>query len=160
MKKCLKWLDRYAEIAVIAVAIILIVIIMSAQVVMRRLVGSALSWSEELARYLFIYIGFLSVSLTLRNGTAIRIDMVMNLFPKPVQKVVKIMVQVLLLVFFLFVTKVSFDIFETMTQMSPTLMISMKWVYLSAVIGFLLAVVRLIQNLWDLLRSKTEIDQS
>ena len=154
MKKCLHWLDRYAEIAVIAFAIIVIVIIMTAQVIMRRVVGNALSWTEELARYLFIYIGFLSVSLTLRNESAIRIDMVMNLFPATVQKIVKILVQSILLVFFVYVTKVSFDIFQTMTQTSPTLRISMKWVYLSEVIGFTLAVVRLFQNLWDLLRSK------
>jgi len=154
MKKCLHWLDRYAEIAVIAFAIIVIVIIMTAQVIMRRVVGNALSWTEELARYLFIYIGFLSVSLTLRNESAIRIDMVMNLFPATVQKIVKILVQSILLVFFVYVTKVSIDIFQTMTQTSPTLRISMKWVYLAEVIGFALAVIRLFQNLWDLLRSK------
>jgi len=149
--KLYKWLDKNAELCIMGFAIIIIVIIMTIQVIMRRLLSNSLSWSEELARYLFIYIGFFSISYTIRNNTAIKID-ILNSFPRAIKKTVLLLMYFIMLLYFIYFTYIAYGTLMDMTQTSPTLKISMKWIYLSSLVGFVLTVVRIIQNIFDLFR--------
>lgn len=66
--KTIKWLDRNFEILLMVCALLVIVFVMGAQVVARKLLGASIEWSEELGRYLFVWMGFLSISYTLARG--------------------------------------------------------------------------------------------
>lgn len=147
--KLYRWLDKNAELCVMGLAIIVIVIIMTIQVIMRRLLSNSLSWSEELARYLFIYIGFFSISYTIRNNTAIKID-ILNSLPKTLKKIILILMYVIMLLYFIYFIYIAYGTLIDMTQTSPTLKISMRWVYLSPLIGFMLTIVRIVQNIFDI----------
>ena len=57
-------------------------IIIFIQVVMRYVFQSSLTWSEELARYMFVWLVYFSVSYTARREKHIRIDAAINLYPK------------------------------------------------------------------------------
>ena len=62
MKKLLKILDEHAEdvLAVILMSAATLIIVI--QVIMRYLFKNSLSWSEEMARYLFVWMTFISIS--------------------------------------------------------------------------------------------------
>ena len=71
--KAVKWLNRHAEEVVLVAMLILMLLIEVAQILMRRVVGSSLSWAEEVVRYLFVWSGFLSISFTIQNQSAMRL---------------------------------------------------------------------------------------
>ena len=57
-----------------------------------REVGYSLSWSEELARYLFIWQCWIAVSLAERDKVHIRIFMLTKRFPQKIRLVIKLLV--------------------------------------------------------------------
>ena len=82
--KTIKWLDRNFEILLMVCALLVIVFVMGAQVVARKLLGVSIEWSEELGRYLFVWMGFLSISYTLHADTIIRLEILDTILPDSV----------------------------------------------------------------------------
>ena len=58
----IKWLDENLEEALLAMLLCGMALVMGIQVFSRYALGSSLSWSEELTRYMFIWSAFLSIS--------------------------------------------------------------------------------------------------
>ena len=61
--KVMKWFDEYAEISVCVVLMSTMTVLLAVQVFMRYVMGASLSWSEEIARYLFIWLIYLGIEL-------------------------------------------------------------------------------------------------
>lgn len=158
--KYIKWLDRNFEVSLLVIALIFMVFIMTAQIIARYVFGSSFSWSEELTRYLFIWSGFLSVSLTLRSNTAMKLDVLIDFMPKLLMKIVTLIANLLMLAFFMYFMVVSFDVVGTMTQKATTMDFSMKWVYAASTIGFALTNIRLIQMIIESIRSFAKNDKN
>lgn len=85
--KAVKWLNRHAEEVVLVAMLILMLLIEVAQIFMRRVVGSSLSWAEEVVRYLFVWSGFLSISFTIQNQSAMRLTMAVAALPRMLRHV-------------------------------------------------------------------------
>ncbi len=66
VRSVIKITTRICEIAV-ALLVILIAVDILVGVFFRYVLGNALSWSEELARYLMIWMGFIAASLVLKE---------------------------------------------------------------------------------------------
>lgn len=82
MKKGLRWLDQNLEECLMVFLLAAMTVIMGIQVFSRYALGMALTWSEELTRYLFIWAGFLSVSYCTKKCISIKIEQFVALFPK------------------------------------------------------------------------------
>lgn len=70
--KAVKWLNRHAEEVLLVIMLIAMLLVEVAQIFMRRVMGASLSWAEEIVRYLFVWFGFLSISFTIQNQSALR----------------------------------------------------------------------------------------
>ena len=57
------------------------------------------SWSEELARYLFIWLVYLSASYAIYKNAHIKIDAVKNLYPKKIRKYIPILGNVIFFIY-------------------------------------------------------------
>ena len=77
-----------------------IVCVMFAQVVFRYIFNNSLSWSEELIRYLFVWLTFLGGALAIKTRTHIAVDFFIELLPVKYMKYIRILNQVLITVFF------------------------------------------------------------
>ncbi len=158
MMRTLKWLDKHAETVIMVALLVLMCVLMLTQVFMRRVMGQTLSWSEEVTRYFFVWSVFLSISLTLRKKSAMKLDLALMLLPRPLKNPMMLLAQISMLAFFIYMSKVAFQLVWNMKQTSATLGISLKWVYASTVIGFILAVVRLVQLIIDKVRTFSVIE--
>jgi len=85
-----------------AIALIfgVIVSIMFTQVVFRYVFNNSLSWSEELIRFLFVWLTFLGGALAINNKTHIAVEFFIELLPVKYLKYVKILNLVLITTFF------------------------------------------------------------
>ncbi|MFA6808191.1 MAG: TRAP transporter small permease [Eubacteriales bacterium] len=95
--KIIKKLSNIDEIlASIFLAIVLILTFMN--VVLRYAFGFIINWGEEVAIISFIWCVYIGMSVCYRYDRHIAIDVVFNLFPKRVQKVIDICIDVLVLI--------------------------------------------------------------
>lgn len=154
--KVLKWLDDHFEEALMTTILAVMVVVLTAQVICRKVLGDSLQWSEELCRYLFIWSGFLSLSCTIHNHSTMKTELFVDLFPQGVRKWLRVAANLGMLVLSVILVKVSIDVVPTITQQGTAIPISRKWIFAAPVAGFALSAVRLVQELWRELRSKTE----
>lgn len=95
--RCLRLADT-----ILAVLLGVIVIVMFAQVFFRYALNNSLSWSEEIVRFLFIWLTFFGAALNIRDQWHIRVDFFVNRLPERGSRWVFLAGSVLVLVFLLF----------------------------------------------------------
>ena len=112
--------------------------------------NNSLSWSEELARYVFIWLIYIGISYGCKLRKHIKIDAALNLFPKKVRPYIVVLGDILFIVFAVYIvyTGTVYSLSQMQYNMrSPALKIPNEFVYMSTVVGFGLAVIRQIQTI-------------
>ena len=106
------------------------------QVIFRYVFKSPLTWSEEIARYLFIWMTFIGAYSGARQGKHIGVEALQRALPGVVGKAVTSLAHLITAAFFMIIA------FNTCTawpklarQTSPALEIPMTCVYVSMIIG-------------------------
>lgn len=126
------------------------VIVISAQIMMRFILGSSIGWSEELARYCFIWLVFIGISYGVKKQRHISIDAIYRLLKGKQRVILHIIVNMLFLSFavilLIYGGKISNQIY-LWGQNSPALQINMGLVYMAAPVSMLLTSWRIIQQL-------------
>ncbi len=148
--KFFKYLDEHIEEILLIIFLIGMSIIIGVQVFMRYVMKSSLSWSEEVARYMFIWMVYIGISYGIKTGKHVKIDAAVNLFPKKIRKYVLFLSDIMFLVFAGIIIKYSYQVamlIFKLGQTSPGTGILMGYVYLAVPIGFILVSIRLIQKM-------------
>ncbi|WP_049693743.1 TRAP transporter small permease [Planococcus versutus] len=143
----LKMLNGFEKVLV-TISMALMVILIFVQVFTRYIMGDALSWTEEASRYLFIWLIFLSIGISFIEKKHISIDIISDRLPKKAQIILQQSIFLILIALSVFLLIGGWDLVEqmqTFKQKSATLQVPMWIVYLSLPIGFLFAILRLIQ---------------
>lgn len=125
-----------------------------------REVGHSLSWSEEIARYLFIWQCWISVSLAERSKVHIRIFMVTKNFSQKVRLVIEILVNAMVIginLFFIYwgIQMVLFLLDAGTT--STAVGIPMWLIYLAMPLGSFTYSLRLAGNIYRLITGQQEV---
>ncbi|WFE74779.1 TRAP transporter small permease [Roseinatronobacter sp. S2] len=124
----------------------------------RYVLNDPITWSEELARYLMIWIGLVGASVTLRHGEHIRITAIRKLLPAPLRMITDLFVAAAIGWFLWVMTVEGWAAAERgARQMSPALGVSMMWPLLAVpVAGGLMLVQHVIQTVLMLLGAQNE----
>lgn len=148
--KVIRFIDEHIEEIILVTLLTGMSLIIGLQVFMRYVMKSSLSWSEELARYMFIWMVYIGISYGIKKGRHIKIDAAVNIFPRKIQKYIFILSDIIFLLFAIIViyqsNNVAMLIFR-LGQSSPGTGISMGYVYMAIPVGFTLVCVRLIQDI-------------
>jgi len=133
-----RWVGRL-EAVLLAAMVTAITAVTFAQVFTRYVTEDPLIWTEEVARYLFVWITLIGGAAAVRTNGHFGLDILRRMFPAlrvPLGAVT------MLVVFFFFVLLFYTGILETKqaaTQMSPALQVTMYWAFLAIPIGAALA---------------------
>ena len=149
--KALRFLDENIEKMLCVIALAL----MSA-VIVAHVLNSSLSWSEELARYLFIWMIYIGISYGVKLDKHICVDAVYSFAPKSIKRYYAIIGYLLFLLFA--VAMVYFGILVvgmqiSSGQVSPAMGVPMQYVYAAPVVGFVLTAIRLVQKVIEAIRA-------
>ena len=143
------WRELAYEDWVVLVIFWVLAAIVFAQFFTRYALNAPLAWTEELARYLLILVGFLGSVIAVRKNTHIFIEVLYHFLPKPVSKGLVALVDVIRTVFFIVATKLSWQVTEMMTtQYMSVLRLPLSYVYGVVTVAFALMVLRSIQVSW------------
>lgn len=124
---------------------IVIFTILLAQIIFRQVFDSPLSWSEDSAQLIFVYVGMLGISMGVRSQQHVYLDFITKLLPPRVQKVIFTFVQVLIFISILLMIHFGLRLYKNSTFPIETLQISEKWMYLSLPVCASLMLIRFIQ---------------
>lgn len=159
MNLLIKWIDKVNKIVGVLLGIMLAIMstLVIVQVVFRFVIKAPLHWSEELARYLMIYIVFLGVSLVLRNQRMIAIEFVAESIGESKKRILKMITMVIVIVFSLMLLVQGINILERVSnQTSAGLGIQMSIPYAAIPIGAGLMAMNAVAVILELLMKKEE----
>lgn len=139
MEKAYKIITKFLSSAIVVVFSILVISCVL-QVFTRFVLNSSLSWTEELARYTFIWANMLGAILCTKNKSNATVSVVTDNLSVEKQvvlnKIVDVLSIIIGLILLFYGSKVAWAV---RTQLSPALRISMSFVYGAApVFGALL----------------------
>lgn len=142
--KILTLIDKFIEKVQIVVSItifVTIVILGSMQVFFRYFLNSSLPWSEELMRFLFIWLVFIGSSITVRLDRHVAIDLLaMKLKPK-MQTVMFIITRLVCVAFLVLMLPASLELFQkASTSRASILPVTFQFVYASFVVGTIMMI--------------------
>ncbi len=121
---------------VIAGLLALFTISLFLQVLTRFVIKMPLAWTEEVARFFFVWMVFLGSAYGVRKIMHYRIELLIQIFPQKARAITDLLVNLFVLGFFVLVVINAADFYHTIKmQNSPVLQISMGIPY-SAVIAF------------------------
>ncbi|MDR1932000.1 MAG: TRAP transporter small permease [Spirochaetales bacterium] len=106
------------------------------QVIFRYAFNSPLAWTEELARFLFIWMTFVAGVVAARRGQHIGVELIVNMLPSVGKKAIGIFAYLVSTVFFGIVSYYCISLWDKLSaQLSPALSIPMSFVYLGIILG-------------------------
>lgn len=153
--KIIRWLDEHIEKVFLVFFSVIMVTVIFLQVIMRQL-DHSLSWSEELARYCFIWLIYIGISLGVKEQKHVKIDAVLVFLNKKGQTVLQFIANLFFMAFAVYVLIFGYELANQLLQFgqkSPALQIPMGFVYMATPVGMGLTLIRLVQNQIKLIRT-------
>lgn len=97
----------------------------------------AAPWSEEVSRYLMIWIIFLGAGVACRKAQLIALELVVTLLPAPLGRALRFAALLGCLVFFTLMIYLGLEFMEFgAIETSPVLSMPKTWIYLAMPVGF------------------------
>lgn len=142
-----------AKISVIAISVVMIVVTL-AQVIFRYLIKSPLPWSEELARYCFVWIVFLGGAIGLSRGVHLGVDLLVSRLPERLRTSLDVLTNAMIATFAGAVTWASLPVISmNMLQRSPALGVPMAWIYLAIPVSMVLIILICAERILAVIRA-------
>ncbi len=126
-----KVLDTFLVWSVCILTTVLL-IVMSAQVLWRYVLNDPIYWSEDLARYLFVWLTFLAAAMAFRDHKHMAVDLIQPFLGPAALRWQRAIITGILAVFFIIVLLIAPEILQiTLDQPSASLSIPIALLYLS-----------------------------
>lgn len=147
--KVLRFLDDHLEEYLLIGSFFVTVAVIFAQVIFRYVLRNSLTWSEELARYIFVWQIWLGASYAAKINKHINITAARERMPQRVQVILEAVVLVLWAAFAVFMVVKGKDVIAYILkskQRTPALQIPMAVPYLAVPVGCGLMAFRIVEN--------------
>ncbi|MBQ1311554.1 MAG: TRAP transporter small permease [Blautia sp.] len=128
LEKISNSLDKVCEVLIVLM-IGAMVIITTAQIIFRTWF-TALTWSDEVTRYLLIWSTFLGATCVYRHGGNIAITFIQEAFPEKVTRFLRIFVHLLCMLLFIVLFYYGCRYVTKLNKTATTLPIKMKYIFL------------------------------
>lgn len=149
----IKALDGFGYLLLVVATLVMVTSILL-QVFFRYVMNSPLYWSEEIARYAFVWLVFIGAAIASKRGTHIGVDYFVMHLPELPKKFLAIFVNLLVLAFIAYVIYMSMGVIKSnMTQLSPAIRIPMGYVFMAIPIGFSISFVYVTISLYAIVKS-------
>ena len=151
---------EHLEVSICMITMTLMVVIVFAQVVGRYVFNYSFSWSEEIARFLMVWITFAGSAYAFRMGAHIGVTAIVERLPGKLGVYVKLLARVLTIVFFLVLGYYGWHHTAhqfAMGQVAPATRIPVAIPYSAVPIGSFLVIIRLIDQAIQDFKNRHEV---
>ncbi|MCG8482928.1 MAG: TRAP transporter small permease [Clostridia bacterium] len=151
----IKKIETNFEEVLCAILLAAMTVIIFIQIIFREM-GIPAAWSEELARYMFVWQIYIGCALGVKRRKHIKVDAVMLLIKDKWHVVMYIISNILFMVFCIIISiygmELLYKIQFIQKQVSPAMRIPTVIPYSSFVFGCLLMIIRLVQDTMKLVK--------
>lgn len=140
--KILSWIDRWIievfEKFILSFGLLALSVIVFGIVIARYFLGFSPDWSDELPRFMVVWITFIGMSYCVRQGSHVKIDLFLNKMQGKVKKYINVTILLICFLFFVYLTYLGYNLTMAVfaaNQMSVSLDISLGYVYMAIPIG-------------------------
>ncbi|WP_040984433.1 TRAP transporter small permease [Oceanobacillus jeddahense] len=118
-----------------------IIVTVTLQIVAREIIYFPVSWTQEVAKYSFIWMSLIGAALGIRNLSHVSIDVIVNKLPPKIEKFIQyfIEVSIILLMTVLLVQSFRFSL-SAAGQTSPIIGVPMSVVYVALIVFSILSI--------------------
>lgn len=149
----LDWLEKLLKTLVI-IGNGLMLLLVFGQVITRYIFNYTPHFGEELARYLFVWVVFLSLPLVAKYGGHMAIETLTSRVQGATLKFLNILADIFTIAFLLVMVVCGIEmVMRTTYQTSPAMMIPMSWVYSVIPFGCAVMLLYVVLNLIDVLKT-------
>ncbi len=141
-------IDRWAEEFLCSVLLSILMIMIMVQVFCRYILLFSFSWNEELARFVFIWLVYLGVSLGAKHNEHIRVTILSHFIAEKSQKIFGYIADIGWFIFCAYVFLLGVQMLQTMftyKHLSAALQWNTAYIYMIIPLAFLLTSFRILQ---------------
>lgn len=150
-----KSLDIFSVVLLVVMSLLVIV-----NVAMRFLFNSSIVFSEEISRFLFIWVVYIGAIIAVRDDSHIYVDFLRKKLPQGLQFFLKVVCEIAMLIGCTLFFLGSIDLTEVnITDHSPVAGISLGFVYFAGLAGSLGMIIMLLIRLVRLFRNNSRQNQ-
>ena len=118
-------------------------------------IQSPLRWTEELARYLMIWLVLMASAIAMRNRSHLQVDVLTSALPQKPKRILTAIVDLLTIVFLCIMTYFGFKVVQSTTaQTSPAMQIPMALIYAAFPTGGALMIMEQLLTFIERLKNK------
>lgn len=110
----------------------------------RYIMQSPFMWTEEVARYLLVWLGFTAINIALRQDRHIKVEIITKLVPPVVAKIVSYLVDALIAFFFIVLLQQGYLLTVNNMMMASTFHLSMAWILVAVPLAAALTLIQLL----------------
>ncbi len=120
----------------VGIMLIIMTIVVTVQIIF-RIFFDALSYTEEMSRYLLVWSSLFAASVAYKQGAHIAVSFIVEQFKGKSRKMMSIIINLLSIIFFIIAINYSLQLINLQVfQTSPALLIPMRYIYLCIPISF------------------------
>ncbi len=136
LKKLNIFLFKYCLEIVLVFLLVAMTLTVFSQVIARYIFEAPLSWSEELARFILIWLSMLSAAYAFKKKSHFALTILANKLPERHQRITSFCVHIIVAIFFLIICYYSVIFVHSVNgHVAPALQISMQIPYSSIVVA-------------------------
>lgn len=153
--KCIKRvygvLDKICE-PIACVCLFFVIVLTFVNAVLRYVFSVPIGWAEEISTLLYTFMVFFGLSGTLKDGSAVGVDIVVSLLPKKARKVIDVISTLLSLCLWVVLVYLGARLaLQTRATATPYLQIPYRYIYWFVPVSGFFCVVQLIYRLIHIL---------
>ena len=111
-------------------------------VISRYVVRSPLQWTEEMARFLMLWTGFMAINVAMYHRQHLAIDAVIALLPQRVVKILGYISDILIAYFLIILLNKGYAMTTRTIMKASSIEVSMFWIYSAVPLGALLTLIQ------------------
>ena len=132
-----------------------ILTLLGVSVFCRYVLNDSVIWSEEIIRFAFIWMFFLSMGEVSRTGSHLALDLIPNLLKGNAKKILCVLIEVANIIFFCILIYYSWKVAQAnMAQKSPALLIPYGMIYMAIPTGGALMTIFSLQRICNLVTGR------
>jgi TRAP-type C4-dicarboxylate transport system permease small subunit len=121
---------------------------------MRYFVGKPITWGEEITLGMYVWMVMLGAAYVIQKNASIKLDFLMQKLPPTIRKVQLILVALVTMVFYVFLSYFAFRLMGLTKNRTGVFKIHYQFIYASIIIGAVFIVVYLIKQMIHIAQGK------
>ncbi len=148
--KVLKWLNHNLEKYMCGILFSIIIAIMLVNIFMRFVMRNAIPWASDAVLFIFVWFVWFTISYGFQENGHVRVTAIVDLLPLKIKKAIEFATNIMILAGFAILLNAAIKLLGDSSVVGKTgLLIKypMWSLYLSTVVGLVLSLIRIVQNM-------------